>query len=101
MSVFENAGAWDQSNTEVRGELVARYEKGGTDAALRYIDYGAIALCRDVIAERPLEPGFGLDRVQTELASLGKLRACVATQRFYEVGSELGISDLETLLSSK
>jgi len=38
MSVFENDGAWDKSNTEVRGESVLRYEKGGTDAALRYID---------------------------------------------------------------
>jgi NDP-sugar pyrophosphorylase family protein len=100
MSVFENAGAWDQSNTEVLGELVARYEKGGTDAALRYIDYGAIALCREVIAERPPEPGFGLDQVQTELARAGKLRAFIAAKRFYEVGSELGISDLEALLSA-
>ena len=101
MSVFENAGAWDPSNTEVRGELVARYEKGGTDAALRYIDYGAIALCRDVIAERPAESAFGLDQVQAELARLGKLRAFVAAKRFYEVGSELGIGDLEALLSAR
>jgi NDP-sugar pyrophosphorylase family protein len=98
MSVFENAGAWDQSNTEVRGEQVIRYEKGGSDAALRYIDYGAIALCREVIAERPEQLAFGLDQVQTELARLGKLRAYVATERFYEVGSELGIRDLEAKL---
>jgi NDP-sugar pyrophosphorylase family protein len=99
MSVFENAGAWDQSNTEVRGEHVVRYEKGGTDAALRYIDYGAIALCREVIAERPEQVAFGLDQVQTELAQLGKLRAYRAAERFYEVGSEVGIRDLEAKLS--
>lgn len=98
MSVFENAGAWDQSNTEVRGEHVVRYEKGGTDAALRYIDYGAIALCREVIAERPEQVAFGLDQVQTELARLGKLRAYLAAERFYEVGSEVGIRDLEAKL---
>jgi NDP-sugar pyrophosphorylase family protein len=101
MSVFENVGAWDPSNTEVQGEYVARYEKGGSDAALRYIDYGAIALCRDVIAERPSEPAFGLDQVQAELARLGKLRAFTATERFYEVGSELGIRDLEAKLSAR
>jgi len=98
MSVFENAGAWDQSNTEVRGEHVVRYEKGASDAALRYIDYGAIALCREVVAERPEQVAFGLDQVQTELARLGKLRAYVAAERFYEVGSELGIRDLEAKL---
>lgn len=99
MSVFHNAGEWDQSNTEVSGELVARYEKGGTDPALSYIDYGAIALAREVIAEREPDTVFGLDLVQTELARLGKLRAYVASERFYEVGSELGISDLEAKLS--
>ena len=101
MSVFENLGEWDQSNTEVRGELVAHYEKGGSDAALSYIDYGAIALCRDVIAERPAEASFGLDQVQTELARLGKLRAYTAHERFYEIGSELGIRDLEAKLSGR
>jgi len=99
MSVFENAGAWDQSNTEVRGEHVVRYEKGASDAALRYIDYGAIALCREVVAERPESVAFGLDQVQTELARVGKLRAYIAAERFYEVGSELGIRDLEAKLA--
>jgi hypothetical protein len=78
-----------------------RYEKGGTDAALRYIDYGALALRREVIAERPADTAFGLDQVQAELARLSKLRACVALERFYEVGSELGISDLEAKLSAR
>ncbi len=100
MSVFENAGEWDSSNTEVRGELVARYEKGSRDRALSYIDYGAIALDRSVIAGRESGAVFGLDVVQTELAQQGKLRAYVAHERFYEVGSELGIRDLETKLSA-
>ena len=100
MSVFLNDGAWDQSNTEVQGETVARYEKHGSDPALRYIDYGAIALRRSVIAERPADNAFGLDEVQTELARAGKLRAYVAGERFYEIGSELGIRDLEAKLAS-
>lgn len=101
MSVFENLGGWDQSNTQVQGELVARYEKGNPDPALNYIDYGAIALCRQVIAERPVEARFGLDQVQTELVRAGKLRAYVATERYYEVGSERGIADLEEKLSAR
>ncbi len=99
MSVFHNAGAWDQSNTEVHGELVARYEKGSTDPALGYIDYGAIALTREVIAECPPDAVFGLDVVQSELARRGMLRAYVASERFYEIGSERGIRDLEAKLS--
>jgi NDP-sugar pyrophosphorylase family protein len=100
MSVFENDGAWDKSNTEVRGDAVVRYEKGGSDAALRFIDYGAIALRRAVLAERPADVRFGLDQVQAELARAGKLRAYTASERFYEIGSERGIRDLEAKLAS-
>jgi MurNAc alpha-1-phosphate uridylyltransferase len=101
MSVFENHGAWDASNTEVSGESVLRYEKGGQDAALRYIDYGALALRREVIAEQPEHAAFGLDRLQSELARRGQLRAYVATERFYEIGSERGIRDLEEKLAAR
>jgi N-acetyl-alpha-D-muramate 1-phosphate uridylyltransferase len=101
MSVFENEGAWDTSNTDVAGELVVRYEKGGGDAALRYIDYGAIALRREVIAERAAGSAFGLDQVQSDLARRGRLRAYQARERFYEVGSELGIADLEAHLATQ
>ncbi len=100
MSVFENDGAWDSSNSEVRADKVVRYEKGGTDAALRFIDYGAIALRRSVLEQRPAGVHFGLDQVQTELARTGQLRAYSAGERFYEVGSELGIRELEAKLAS-
>ncbi|MEP7052176.1 MAG: NTP transferase domain-containing protein [Pseudomonadota bacterium] len=99
MSVFANDGAWDESNSEVRGGLVARYEKHASDAALRYIDYGAIALRRSVIAERPPDVAFGLDQIQAQLARAGRLRAYEAAERFYEIGSEPGIRDLEAKLA--
>jgi MurNAc alpha-1-phosphate uridylyltransferase len=100
MSVFENGGAWDKSNTEVQGDQVLRYDKPGADAGLRYIDYGAIALRRSLLAERPAGIAFGLDQVQAELARAGSLRAITATERFYEIGSEQGIRDLEAKLAS-
>lgn len=99
MSVFENHGAWDASNCEIGRGLVVRYEKGGKDPALTHIDYGAIALRRSVIAQKPSDVVFGLDTIQHELAKAGRLRAYEATERFYEVGSELGISDLEQKLA--
>jgi MurNAc alpha-1-phosphate uridylyltransferase len=100
MSVFENDGAWDSSNSEVRDDTVVRYEKGSSDAALRFIDYGALALRRSVLAERPADVHFGLDQVQTELARAGQLRAYAASERFYEIGSELGLRELEAKLAS-
>lgn len=99
MSVFENHGAWDASNCAIGRGLVLRYEKGVEDRALTHIDYGAIALRRSVIAEQPSEVAFGLDKLQHQLAKAGQLRAFEATERFYEVGSEIGIADLEQKLS--
>lgn len=98
MSVFLNDGAWDASNSAVAGELVIRYEKNGTDSSLRHIDYGALALRRSVIAERDAGAPFALEEVQARLASSGKLRAYEAQERFYEIGSEAGIADLERKL---
>lgn len=100
MSVFENDGAWDASNTELNGHQVLRYEKGGSSRALRYIDYGALALRRSVLAERSADVRFGLDQVQAELARAGLLRAYTASERFYEIGSEQGIRDLQEKLAS-
>ena len=99
MSVFENRGAWDASNCAIGGGLVLRYEKGVSDSALTHIDYGAIALRRSVIAEQPEHVAFGLDTLQHRLAESGQLRAYEARERFYEIGSETGIADLELKLS--
>jgi len=99
MSVFPNAGRWDASNTEVRGDRVVRYEKGANDPALDHIDYGAIALRRSVIAEIPTGEARGLDAVQTDLAERGSLRAYRVSKRFYEIGSPAGLAELDRLLS--
>jgi MurNAc alpha-1-phosphate uridylyltransferase len=101
MSVFENHGAWDASNCAIGRGLVLRYEKGVEDSALTHIDYGAIALRRSVIAEQPTQVAFGLDTLQHQLAKAGQLRAFEASERFYEVGSERGIADLELKLSGR
>lgn len=109
MAVYRNRGRWDTSNTEVRfdgaGEpWVARYEKraaGDPEAArFEYIDYGAMALRREIIAGLAPATPWGLDRVQADLARAGRLRAHVAHARFFEIGSEAGLLALDRILSS-
>lgn len=100
MSVFKNDGKWDSSNVEVDGEKawVRRYEKGAGDPSLDHIDYGANAFRRSVIASMPEGEPFGLDRVQRDLAQRTRLRAYVARERFYEVGSPSGLAELDRFL---
>lgn len=119
MSVFKNDGQWDASNVAI-GESdeagavraggghdgareadrawVRRYEKGVSDPSLDHIDYGANAFRRSVIAATPESEAFGLDRVQRDLAQRTRLRAYVAHERFYEIGSPSGLADLDRLL---
>ncbi|UQA56343.1 NTP transferase domain-containing protein [Polyangium aurulentum] len=101
MAVYRNADLLDASNCEVSGERVVRYEKRRVDErrdpGLDHIDYGAIALRREVIAALPEGPG-DLAVVQRDLARAGRLRALPVTTRFYEIGSEAGYRDLEAHL---
>ncbi|WP_272423244.1 sugar phosphate nucleotidyltransferase [Polyangium jinanense] len=104
MSVYRNADRWDDSNCEIGGGRVLRYQKRkpgeARDPALDHIDYGAIALRREVIAALPEGPS-DLAPVLTRLAAEGALRALVVTQRFYEIGSESGYQELEAHLGAR
>jgi N-acetyl-alpha-D-muramate 1-phosphate uridylyltransferase len=98
MSVFSNHGKWDASNVATDGAWVLRYEKGGIDAALDHIDYGATALRREVIAALPAGEKHGLDAIQHTLAERRRLRAYVAHERFFEIGSHDGLATLDAHL---
>lgn len=103
MAVFHNDDCFDRSNTAVAGSRVLRYEKRARDAApdpeLTFIDYGATALRREVIAALPAGEVHNLSAVQRALAAAGRLRAFTADRRFFEIGSEGGLADLEAELT--
>ncbi len=99
MAVYKNEGRWDSSNVQTDGHWVVRYEKGSRDPALDHIDYGATALRRTVIARLPECQSLGLDTVQRDLGRRKRLRACVARDRFFEVGSSEGLAELERYLA--
>ncbi len=101
MTVYRNEGRYDASNTEVSGERVVRYQKGESDPALDHIDYGALALRREVVASLPEEHRGSLAELQTELAAHRRLRAFRVTERFYEIGSESGLRELDAMLGGR
>jgi len=104
MSVFRNDDRWDDSNCEVLGERLVRYQKrrpgDAKDPRLHYIDYGAIALRREVLSALPEGPS-DLAPLLSTLAAEGALRALVATERFYEIGSEAGYDELAARLENE
>jgi len=100
MSVFANHGRWDPSNVVTDGAWVLRYEKGTKDPAFDYIDYGAIALRRDVVAGVAEGARADLSAAQRSLAESHRLRAYVAGVRFFEIGSPEGLATLEEHLKT-
>ena len=95
MAIYRNDGRWDASNVQSDGAWVLRYEKGSRDELLDCIDYGAIAFRREVIAALPPGEPRGLDLVQSDLARQRRLRAVLARDRFYEIGSMDGLAELD------
>jgi MurNAc alpha-1-phosphate uridylyltransferase len=92
MSVYPNQGRIEPSNVAVAGDRVVTYRKGTADPSLDHIDYGAVAFRRQAFG--PPEGG-DLAPLLGALAARGELAAAIVTERFYEVGSEGGIADLE------
>ena len=101
MSAYRNAGKWDASNVKTDGEWIVAYEKGTTDPAFDFIDYGALALRREVVAALPAGKVQGLDVLQAELARAHRLRAVTAQRRFFEIGSPEGLAALDRELRAR
>jgi N-acetyl-alpha-D-muramate 1-phosphate uridylyltransferase len=100
MSVFKNRGQFGASNVALDGDWVAKYEKGAADPELDCIDYGAVALRRSALADIEEGAVWGIEALFRKLARKRQLRAFVAPERFYEVGSPEGKQDLERHLAS-
>jgi MurNAc alpha-1-phosphate uridylyltransferase len=101
MAVYRNEGRWDSSNVVTDGTWVIRYAKGSADPELDHIDYGATALRRGVIATLPELERAGLDGVQRDLAERKRLRAFLAHDRFFEIGSPEGLAELDHHLRTR
>jgi len=104
MVVLRNRGSWDASNAIFRDGRVLLYEKGRPDAAaigMEHIDYGLSVLTRDIVTA--MIPGgrpHDLAALYGELSRQGRLGGFEVTQRFYEIGSPAGLSDLEKHLAA-
>ena len=96
MAVLRNDGRWESSNASFDGELV-RYEKGSSDPALRWIDYGVSALSARVFDLVP-NTETDLAHIFSLLSIRGLLAGFVASNRFYEIGTPESLRETEVFL---
>jgi NDP-sugar pyrophosphorylase family protein len=100
MTVYHNHNKYATSNVIFDGKLVRIYDKIKNDSSMEYIDYGINCLAKESLSNRVIKQ-FDLGEVFTELSINKQLAGYEIHERFFEIGSLEGISDLESHLASK
>lgn len=99
MTIYRNEGHFDTSNVEAANGRIVRYDKRNRTSAMQYIDYGLGAFRASVFERIPSDTPYDLAKIYQNLLREGKLSAFEVHERFYEIGSAQGISELEQYLS--
>jgi N-acetyl-alpha-D-muramate 1-phosphate uridylyltransferase len=97
MTVLHNRNRWDQSNVAFANGQILRYEKEHPGPELEYIDYGLGLLRADAVAQEQAEV-FDLSLVYRRLLENGQLLGYEVRERFYEIGTPLGLAETEDYL---
>jgi len=98
MTVFENRGQYDRSNVTYRDGRILGYEKGEPRHDMTHIDYGLGALRAAALDEYPVGVRVDLADVYRDLLARGELAAYEVQERFYEIGSPVGLEETRRLL---
>jgi NDP-sugar pyrophosphorylase family protein len=101
MSVYKNQNNYDNSNVELSNQEVINYDKFNQSAKMKHIDYG-LSYFRGSAFEfvSDLEV-FDLGSLYHSLAQNGMLGGYEVFERFYEIGSHVGINDFSEYLEGK
>ena len=97
MTVFRNENAWDRSNVWFEDGILHRYSKTKQLPQMRCIDYGLTICSRSIFEGYPINEPFDLATVFERLSEQGELAGYEVHQRFYEIGSQAGLAELDQL----
>jgi NDP-sugar pyrophosphorylase family protein len=100
MTVYRNEGRYDTSNVVFRDGSVMVYDKKKRLPEMHHIDYGLSLFQAAVFNAYPADEPFDLAEVMGKLVREKQLAGYEVRERFYEIGSPAGLSELETLLKT-
>jgi D-sedoheptulose 7-phosphate isomerase len=101
MSVLANAGRWDASNALFRAGRLVAYDKRQPTPDMQHIDYGVGLLRASAFTGIPVDEPFDLADLYTRLVTEGRLLGHEVQQRFYEIGSPVGLAEARAHFSGK
>ena len=98
MTVYRNEGHYDTSNVVFQDGEIVVYDKKARHPDMRHIDYGLSMFKASTFEGWPATEAFDLAAVMQRLLSQGQLAGYEVRERFYEMGSHAGLTELEELL---
>ena len=99
MTVFRNLGKWDSSNVEMADGRIVQYNKKNKSPRMEHIDYGLGLFVPTVFDNLQEDQSSDLAEIYQKLVVEKKLLAYEVPERFYEIGSFDGLSELSDLLA--
>ena len=101
MTVYRNEGKYDASNVVFLDGEIAVYDKKAKLPEMQHIDYGLSLFMSSVFEAYAADQVFDLAEVMGKLVREKQLAGYEVLERFYEMGSPTGLTELENLLKSK
>jgi NDP-sugar pyrophosphorylase family protein len=98
MTVYENHERYDASNVWFEGGEIKVYDKQHKVPQMRHIDYGLGLFRAAAFDGWSRTDVVDLSQVQQALVARAELAGYEIRQRFYEVGSPVGLNELDTLI---
>jgi NDP-sugar pyrophosphorylase family protein len=98
MTVYRNEGKWGESNVECSSGRIVAYSKAKRTPRMRHVDYGLAILAKRVLEGVATDRPTDLGEIYRKLIHGDELAALEVSQRFFEVGSFEGLSDLKVHL---
>lgn len=99
MTVYRNEGLYDTSNVVFRDGRILVYDKKTRLPEMKHIDYGLSLFQASVFEEWPVGCPFDLAEVMQKLVAVNQLAGFEVPERFYEIGSRAGLTELEAILA--
>jgi len=99
MTVYRNEGCYDSSNVVFADGEIKVYDKQTQLPEMRHIDYGLSVFRAAALDEYPAGAKFDLADLMQRLVARRQLAGFEVMERFYEIGSPVGLAELEALLA--
>lgn len=101
MTVYRNDGKYDTCNVEFVEGGILHYSKTEKASAMHHIDYGLSLFHAGVFAGMGDSVKIDLADIMRQLLRNGQLAGLEVFERFYEIGSHRGLTELEELFAGK